>query len=570
MSWNERTTSGTPASFVLLPDRLKRLLRGRPSEDSTQPIVLQQPSGSQPVSQEPIRPQPTAPTLPVMPVDYSPQATVPDPASVRPRTVTTADSALPVLPKSTLAYDAQPGDESGKVTMPDENQLPILPQRNLSQFVLAPDKTQNPDYTPQVVATRPKATDPYGQAVERDLAIRDALANPSQLPKAHGWKRLLPILVRAGQGMAATGNLAGAAGGAIEGGIESAVDPRSATKIQYQRKLGQADENLAGMETIRGRQIKQEGELADIGYKRAQAHRILNPLPQTEVVKVKGRGAYLVNKQTGEERKIDLPDEVNPDEWEQTEADGQLFWRNKRTQETKPMTYNGVQLQNEADRPVSLTPTPGGPTLSVRQGQAASAMIQAQGAQAGEENAQGRVNYENDLGRWREASDAVAAHAAARTALDKSQAQGKALEKTRADVDRRIQQIAFDPKRGADPDDLNKDSEYQGLVRRKEQLDAQYEQVLQENNRLTDAFRSAETALQGRHAPYVRRRDDGSYETAPQPDRPNVVRRGQPRVGQSAAPGGKYTEAEVRKRASAAGKNPEDAVRQARAKNLIQ
>lgn len=542
MSWNERTSDGTPSFAIALPDRLKKLLLAR-QQDPSAPVVIP-PGASAPASlsgDEPaIAPRSPVPSEP----DYAPgqviQAPPQEPAFTRPRTV-----GLPMLPERGVD-DAVRNAATKEYGYPADADLPILPYRP-SSAVLAPDMTVNPDYAGEGRQSqagedtiRPKFADPYGRIVKQ---IQYEMDNPAKAAPHRGkWHKVGDALemgaISAGRAIAADPNhsLASAVGGFGAGTILQGVRPDTLARTKQDFRVGRYENQLGEMNAIRGAQIKQEGELADADYKRAQAHRILNPLPQTEVVKVKGQGAYLVNKQTGERRKIDLPPEVNPDEWEQTEANGLLFWRNKRTQETKPMTNGGRQLQNDADRPVSLTPTPGGPTLSVRQGQAASAIIQAGGTQAGEENAQRRVDYENELGRQREASDAVAAHTAAKTALDKSQAQGKALEKTRADVDKRIQQIAFDPKRGADPDDLNKDAEYQGLIRRKEQLDAQYEQVLQENGRLYDAYRSAETALQGRHAQYVRRRDDGSYEAVTQPVRPNVVRRGQPRVGQVAAP----------------------------------
>jgi hypothetical protein len=225
---------------------------------------------------------------------------------------------------------------------------------------------------------RPRWTSPLNQETEHNLALQDQVEHPE---KAHGWKRwVIPMAARAAQGIAATGSVGGGIGGAIEGLVEGTVSPSSANQITFAQKLAASNAHLGQLQAQGEAAFKRAQEAATLHKTVAETQRILNPLPQTEVVKVKGQGSFLVNKQTGKQTKIDLPDEVNPEEWEQAEANGLLYWKNKRTQETKPMTYGGSQLRNDADVPVPYKPTADSPTFMVRPADAVRGATDIEGA----------------------------------------------------------------------------------------------------------------------------------------------------------------------------------------------
>jgi hypothetical protein len=293
----------------------------------------------------------------------------------------------PRLANSQPAYEPPTVPMTGKVRA---QPMPGEEDANNSRFIDALARA-NPDLSPPSgyvgegvpsgageLTQRPRWTSPLNQETEHNLALQGQVEHPE---KAHGWKRwVIPMAARAAQGIAATGSVGGGIGGAIEGLVEGTVSPPSANRIAFAQKLAASNAHLGQLQAQGEAAFKRAQEAATLHKTVAETQRILNPLPQTEVVKVKGQGSFLVNKQTGKQTKIDLPDEVNPEEWEQAEANGLLYWKNKRTQETKPMTYGGTQLRNDADVPVPYKPTADSPTFMVKPGDAVRGATDIEGA----------------------------------------------------------------------------------------------------------------------------------------------------------------------------------------------
>lgn len=180
-----------------------------------------------------------------------------------------------IMPTTSPDADNEPRYEVPPIipVAPNEKELALaLPEQNERQAAL--------EMSPELGLPAPRVP-------SRMDALRDKRFDAEIPAGKDNWKQKLgSIALGALQGYAGGGGLGGAIGGAVAAGSIGAFNPRMFNQQKRQRELAQVDAEINQESKLQDAAVKRQGEMIDVGYKRAQTIDLLDK-PERERAKIK-------------------------------------------------------------------------------------------------------------------------------------------------------------------------------------------------------------------------------------------------------------------------------------------